>query len=164
MCNLPIPQLDFNLDTKNVSIEKTYNKFKNDKVYSHRFTTNKELISIILFHFITHGYILKQCIICDNFFITKDNKNKCCSEECRKKRHSHRSIEYKDNNPLQKEKANIRDMLKARADIDEDELNNAIKKCDRIIKSGKYTNDEKLAKLKEYHTDLYRNNEGGSKL
>ena len=95
ICNFPNPNIDFGLDlNSNIQdINKAFEDYKNNNTVIYKVTTVQELLSVILYHYISNGYKLKNCVICDNFFLEKDYRVSYCSEKCKKRSNSKKEIE-----------------------------------------------------------------------
>lgn len=155
MCNLNIPSIKFNIDMDMKNIENIYNSFKKNHIFNYNFKTRKDLLSIILFHYITHDYKLKYCSVCNNFFIVKDAKNKYCSEKCKSKNNSIMELKRRKNNPIAQIKKRITEMLEARGDIESYNLLNEYKK--ELEEKERELNQKQLLKwLENKHKSLKR--------
>lgn len=158
MCNFNIPQLKIdkiNLDTDNNQIKKEYEKFKKEKKYTYEFKTRNELISILIYHYITHNFKIKQCPICSNFFITKSDKIKYCSDSCNKKNNSIREMKRRKDNPIVSLDKKITDMLSIRNDIESEDLYNEYRK-EFDINKNKYSEKGMIKWLEQKHKSLKR--------
>ena len=153
MCNFSLPKL--NLNTDNNQISEIYNKIKKEKTIVYMFTTRKELVSIILFHYITHNYKLKHCPVCNNFFITKEERIKYCSDNCRKKNNSSREMKRRKNNPIVSLDKKITDMLSIRNDIESENLYKEYRK-EYDTNKAKYSQKQMIKWLEEKHKELKR--------
>lgn len=158
MCNFHIPQIKIgkiNLNTDIGQIKKEYEMFKKYKKYSYEFKTRNELISILIYHYITHNFKIKQCPICSNFFITRNNKIKYCSDTCNKKNNSIREMKRRKDNPIVSLDKKITDMLSIRNDIESEDLYNEYRK-EFDINKNKYSKKEMINWLEQKHKSLKR--------
>lgn len=158
MCNLQIPQLkndNINLDTDNSQIKKEYEEFVKEKKFTYEFKTRNELISILIYHYITNNFKIKQCPICSNFFITRNDKIKYCSDTCNKKNNSIREMKRRKDNPIVSLDKKITDMLSIRNDIESETLYNEYRK-EFDINKNKYSEKEMISWLEQKHKSLKR--------
>lgn len=97
-------------------------EFKNShiqKEISYKCKYKRDVIVVCLYHFISRGYVLKECPICSEFFLTNTPKDKYCKRNnnyCSKKAHSVKTLQKRNSNPIQKYNKRIRDMLENRKD------------------------------------------------
>ena len=149
---------DIDLISNDEEIEKMACKLLNGNIITtYHCKTINDLFSASLYHFISRGFYLRNCLECGKWFVTK-GKNNYCSLMCEKKSKEHRKEKksqkeiLRQKQPVQRELLRIRAMLKRRDNGTRKELSEFNNRYN-VVKN-KLDNKQLLKWLQDEHVKL----------
>jgi len=155
---------NLNLSSNLDDIGNISNKLINSDLITTYYCENDiDILTACLFHFVSNGYLVRQCSNCKKWFLTKDRRSKYCDRTndknmtCLQQHNSQRELNRRKDPAIALDKK-IRDRLDKRSS---DEINIYIAEYDKV--KSKCNEVEMLNWLKEQDKKYLKRKTGGAK-